>query len=82
MYIEGRTEMTVLEFLKANRSAIENITDKLDDHLNVLDELDSENRFTQEEEKIFAEYRKAWEVVFELSRDIDLYIKNHNANHS
>ena len=82
MYIEGRTEMTVLEFLKANRSAIENITDKLDDHLNVLDELDSENRFTQEEEKIFAEYRKAWEVVFELSRDIAFYIKNHNANHS
>ena len=74
--------MTVLEFLKINRSAIENITDKLDDHLNVLDDLESENRFTQEEEKIFAEYRKAWEVVFELSRDIDFYIKNHNENHS
>ena len=74
--------MTVIEFLKINRSAIENITDKLDDHLNVLDDLESENRFTQEEEKIFAEYRKAWEVVFELSRDIDLYIKNHNENHS
>ena len=74
--------MTVLEFLKSNRSAIENITDKLDDHLNVWDELDSENRFTQEEEKIFAEYRQAWEVVYRLSRDIDLYIKNHNANHS
>ena len=74
--------MTALEFLKANISEIDKMQNVLDKYLDTFDALEKYRRFNNREEMIVEGYREAWEVLTNLSRDINLYLKDNNESHS
>lgn len=76
----GDKEKTMPEMFKEHISEIEEMKDKFDNYLDILNEFDGKFRFSNEEEEIYANYRAAWEHLMELSCEINSYLKKANEN--
>lgn len=79
----GDKEKTMPKMFKEHLPEIDKMKDKLDNYLDILNKFDNKYiQLTDDEEEIYAGYRAVWKNLMDLSRDINLYLKRANENHS